>query len=101
MRPCRCRATIFTGWSGAPADLTPLRLVWLILTVTGAGISIWNGLPAPAGPDWAAVLTLAVWCLVETMVRRNWLALVTLPALGLGLGCALPLYLFIRSRRVV
>jgi len=34
------------------------------------------------------------------MQRRNWIALLTLPALALGLGCALPLYLFIRSRRI-
>ena len=35
------------------------------------------------------------------LVRRNRAALLTLPALGLGIGCALPLYLFIRSRRIV
>jgi uncharacterized membrane protein len=86
------------------SDLTPLRLVWLALALFGAalalltGSALWAGL-APA--DAVAQVALALWCLIETMVRRNWLALLTLPALALGLGCALPLYLFIRSRRIV
>ena len=81
------------------ADLTPLRACWLGLAAVGA----LAGLP-PAAPDWnaaVALLALAVWCLVETMVRRNWLALLTLLAMVLGIGCALPLYLFFRSRRIV
>ena len=80
------------------AELTPLRACWLGLAALGS----LAGLP-PAAPDWnaaTALLTLGVWCLVETMVRRNWLALLTFPAMVLGIGCALPLYLFLRSRRI-
>ena len=79
-------------------ELTPLRACWLGLAVMGA----LAGLP-PEAPGWnvaVALLALAVWCLVETMVRRNWLALLTFPAMVLGIGCALPLYLFLRSRRI-
>jgi hypothetical protein len=79
--------------------LTPLRSCWLALALIGA----WLGrhLDAPDGSAITALVTLAIWCLVETMVRRNWLALLTLPAMVLGIGCALPLYLFLRSRRIV
>lgn len=90
--------------SQAGSDLTLLRLVWLALALFGAALALlthswfWNGAGAA---DIVAQVTLAIWCLVETMVRRNWVALITLPALLLGLGCALPLYLFIRSRRIV
>lgn len=79
------------------ADLTPLRLLWLVAAVLGAVLALWRGLPLP---DVLAALVLAVWCLAETMARRNWRALVTLPALVFGLGCALPLYLFFRSAKV-
>ena len=79
--------------------LTPRRSRWLALALIGA----WLGrhLDAPDGSAITALVTLAIWCLVETMVRRNWLALLTLPAMVLGSGCALPLYLFLRSRRIV
>lgn len=86
------------------SDLTLLRLVWLALSLFGAALALltrswfWGGASAA---DIVAQITLAIWCLVETMVRRNWVALITLPAMALGLGCALPLYLFIRSRRIV
>jgi hypothetical protein len=90
--------------SSPGSDLTPLRLVWLALALAGAAMALWQG-----GIGWREVratevvaqVTLAIWCLIETMVRRNWAALLTLPALGLGIGAALPLYLFIRSRRIV
>ncbi|WBU64360.1 DUF2834 domain-containing protein [Paracoccus aerodenitrificans] len=80
------------------SDLTPLRRCWLALSVLGgiAGLRI----SAPDATEIVAMITLALWCLVETMVRRNWLALITVPAMVLGLGCALPLYLFLRSRRI-
>ena len=84
-------------------DLTPLRLVWLALALLGAGLGLatgevfWRGATAS---EIVAELALVTWCLLETTVRRNWLALLTIPALALGIGCALPLYLFIRSRRI-
>ena len=42
-------------------------------------------LAAAAQGEIVAQITLALWCLVETMVRRNWAALLTLPALALGI----------------
>ncbi|MFD1794550.1 DUF2834 domain-containing protein [Paracoccus aurantiacus] len=79
--------------------MTPLRICWLMLALIGA----WLGrhLEAPDATVVIALATLAVWVLVETMVRRNWLALLTFPAMALGIGCALPLYLLLRSRRIV
>lgn len=82
------------------SELTPLRLVWLGLTILGTVTAVF-GWSSPTASDWVAMAALAVWCLTETMVRRNWPAMLTLPAMALGLGCALPLYLFIRSRRIV
>ncbi len=83
--------------SSRRSDLTPLRLVW-------AGLALWRGellWHDARASEVVAQIALAIWCLIETMVRRNWAALMTLPALALGIGCALPLYLFIRSRRIV
>ena len=49
-----------------------------------------------------AALTLTLWVLAETWVRRNWLALVAIPAtFCIGVSCGLPLYLFLRTRPVV
>ncbi|WP_347267164.1 DUF2834 domain-containing protein [Paracoccus sp. (in: a-proteobacteria)] len=90
--------------SSQGSDLTPLRLLWLALAVLGAVIALWRGevlWHGLRGGEIVAQITLALWCLVETTVRRNWLALLTLPALALGIGAALPLYLFIRSRRII
>lgn len=90
--------------SSRRSDLTPLRLVWAGLALLGALLAFWRGdllWQGAGGSEIVAQVTLALWCLIETMVRRNWAALLTLPALALGLGCALPLYLFIRSRRII
>ena len=44
---------------------------------------------------------LVVWCVAETLVRRNWIALVTIPAtLLVGVSFGLPLYLYLRTRPV-
>lgn len=81
-------------------DLTPLRLVWLAAAVLGLVLAL-SADPSRSPSEWLALAVLAVWCLIETMVRRNWWALLTLPAMVFGAGIALPLYLFIRSRRIV
>lgn len=83
------------------SELTPLRLAWLAAALAGAGLALVRGPlgPASAG-EWVAAAVLALWCAAETSVRRNWEALAVLPALALGLGCALPFYLFLRSRPV-
>lgn len=82
------------------SDLTALRLVWLGAAVLGAVAGLWQDAPTGAS-GWVALGTLALWCLTETSIRRNWIALLTLPAMFLGIGCALPLYLFFRSGRIV
>ena len=79
-------------------DLTPLRACWLVLALIGAFVGL--RLNGPDTTGMVALATLTVWCLAETTVRRNWLALLTFPAMVLGIGCALPLYLFLRSRRI-
>lgn len=89
--------------SSPRSDLTPLRLLWLGLALVGAVAALWQDETMWQGArrtEIVAQVALALWCMVETMVRRNWAALLTLPALALGIGCALPLYLFIRSRRI-
>lgn len=82
------------------SGLTPLRLAWLTLALIGAGVSVAYGPGLPKGQGVVASATLALWCGVETTVRRNWAALLALPALALGIGCALPFYLFLRSARI-
>ncbi|MDR0808571.1 MAG: DUF2834 domain-containing protein [Gemmobacter sp.] len=94
--------------------MSPLRGGYLALALTGAGqalFAMWHGarltLPIPFAPGMegqAALVTLALilWALAETRVRRNWTALISIPAaLMLGPGCGLPLYLFLRTRPVV
>lgn len=83
------------------SELTPLRLAFAALALAGAALALARDLPGPRGGDWAALGALGLWCAVETQVRRNWAALLTFPAMVLGIGCALPLYLFLRSRRIV
>jgi hypothetical protein len=54
-----------------------------------------------AGPLVVAELALAIWAIAETYVRKNWVALLTLPVTWvLGLAAGLPLYLFLRTGRV-
>ncbi|AXC48793.1 DUF2834 domain-containing protein [Paracoccus suum] len=85
------------------SELTPLRVFWLAAALAGAALTLFAGPPhlPHAASDGVAALVLVVWSGLEVMVRRNWLALLTWPALLLGMGCALPLYLFMRSRPVL
>lgn len=87
--------------SSPRSDLTVLRLVWLGLALLGAVLAFWGDQAGPRSSEWVALAGLGLWCLIETMIRRNWAALLTIPAMMLGIGCALPLYLFFRSRRIV
>lgn len=48
-----------------------------------------------------AAVALSLWIVAEVAVRRNWPALLAIPATALfGVGCGLPLYLFLRTRPV-
>ena len=103
--------------------MTPLRLVFLALAIWGTihpmyyfiswfqefGWSIaamakaWNVSDATSGLVWdltIAAVTLTVWVIVESLQRRDFLALIAVPAtFCIGVSCGLPLYLFLRSRQ--
>ena len=104
--------------------MSPLRMIYLALAIWGAVHPMWwfitfwrdNGIglqnlidswfvnAGTTGLAWdltIAAIALTVWILAEVWVRKNWLALVAIPAtFGIGLSCGLPLYLFLRTRPV-
>lgn len=104
--------------------MSPLRWSYLILAVWGAihpmyyfvqwfqaeGWSImnmvdaWHANSASSGLVWdltIAAIALTVWIVAEVGVRRNWSALIAIPAtFCIGVSCGLPLYLFLRTRAV-
>ncbi len=67
-------------------------------------LAAWHANAATSGLVWdltIAAVALSLWVLAETYVRRNWSALIVIPAtFAVGLGFGLPLYLFLRSRPV-
>ena len=101
-----------------------LRIIYLLLAVWGAihpmyyfaqwfqgggrGVAemfeAWNANAASSGLVWdllIAAVALTVWIIAEVSVRRNWRALVAIPAtFCIGVSCGLPLYLFLRSAPV-
>ncbi|MWD26708.1 DUF2834 domain-containing protein [Aquicoccus sp. SCR17] len=104
--------------------MSPLRLLYLALAIWGAVhpmwyfltwfgthgwslsgmVEAWHANAATSGLTWdltIAAVTLTLWVLAEVAVRRNWEALLAIPATFLiGVSCGLPLYLFLRSRPV-
>jgi len=104
--------------------MSPLRMIYLALAILGAVWPMWH-YTAWAGQNpmtlaglleaWTtnsaakglladltvAASALTVWIIAETWVRKNWVALLAIPATFLiGLSCGLPLYLFLRTRPV-
>lgn len=103
--------------------MSPLRLMYLGLAIwgaihpmyyflgymraegTGLGglIDAWYVNASTHGLVWdltIAAITLTVWIIAEVAVRRNWLALIAIPAtFCIGVSCGLPLYLFLRTRQ--
>jgi hypothetical protein len=85
-------------------------MYWFVshMRATGTGfrglIDAWYVNASTTGLTWdltIAAITLTVWIVAETMVRRNWIALIAIPAtFGIGVSCGLPLYLFLRTRPV-
>ncbi|MFY0692839.1 MAG: DUF2834 domain-containing protein [Paracoccaceae bacterium] len=69
-----------------------------------AMIDAWHANAATSGLVWdltIAAVALTLWIIAETWVRRNWLALIAIPAtFCIGVSCGLPLYLFLRTRSV-
>jgi len=104
--------------------MSPLRLLFLALAIwgavhpmayfvswfsengwsLGAMLEAWHANAATSGLVWdltIAAITLTVWILAEVSTRRNWSALLAIPATFLvGVSCGLPLYLFLRTRPV-
>lgn len=70
----------------------------------GALIAAWHANDATSGLVWdltIAAVALTLWILAEVTVRKNWIALVAIPAtFGIGVSCGLPLYLFLRAAPV-
>ncbi|AZQ69038.1 DUF2834 domain-containing protein [Silicimonas algicola] len=85
-------------------------MYWFVtyMNETGTGLSglidAWYVNASTTGLTWdltIAAIALTVWIVAETWVRRNWTALVAIPATYLiGVSCGLPLYLFLRTRPV-
>ena len=69
-----------------------------------AMVDAWHANAATSGLVWdltVAAVTLTIWILAEVAVRRNWVALIAIPAtFCIGVSCGLPLYLFLRSAPV-
>ena len=85
-------------------------MLWFLrhMRDTGTGLSglidAWYVNASTTGLTWdltIAAFTLTLWVLAETWVRKNWLALLAIPAtFCIGLSCGLPLYLFLRTAPV-
>lgn len=104
--------------------MSPLRMIYLGLALWGTVhpmyyfitwfgengfdimgmVSAWHANAAASGLVWdltIAAITLTVWILAEVSVRRNWGALIAIPAtFCIGVSCGLPLYLFLRTAPV-
>ena len=67
-------------------------------------VDAWHVNAATSGLVWdltIAAIVLTVFIVSEVAVRRNWIALIAIPAtFGIGVSCGLPLYLYLRSRPV-
>ena len=101
-----------------------LRMIYLALAIWGAihpmyyfiswfnengydlwaMVDAWHVNAATSGLVWdltIAAIALTVWIIAEVSVRRNWSALIAIPAtFCIGVSCGLPLYLFLRTRPV-
>lgn len=70
----------------------------------GAMIDAWYVNDSTRGLTWdltIAAVVLTLWVLSEVAVRRNWIALLAIPAtFGIGVSCGLPLYLYFRSKPI-
>jgi len=101
-----------------------LRYLWLALALWGAVhpmyyfmrflrenawdlsvmIDAWFVNDSTRGLTWdltIAAVTLTLWIIAEVAVRRNWIALLAIPAtFCIGVSCGLPLYLYFRTRPI-
>jgi len=85
-------------------------MYWFVTHMRGTGtglrglIDSWYVNAGATGLVWdltIAAIALTIWVVAETCVRKNWLALIAIPATWcIGVSCGLPLYLFLRTRPV-
>lgn len=104
--------------------MSVLRVIYLALAIWGAihpmyyfvqwfqentwdimaMVDAWHVSAATSGLVWdltIAALALTLWIIAEVATRRNWGALIAIPAtFCIGVSCGLPLYLFLRSAPV-
>ena len=83
---------------------------WFIthMRETGTGLSglidAWYANASTTGLTWdltISAIALTIWAVAEIWVRKNWSALLAIPAtFFIGVSCGLPLYLFLRTRNV-
>ena len=86
--------------------IKPMSYFLAYMEETGTGLSglidAWYVNQSTVGLTWdltIAAIALTVWVIAETAVRRNWSALIAIPAtFCIGVSCGLPLYLFLRTR---
>lgn len=69
-----------------------------------AMVDAWHVNAAASGLVWdlaISAIALTIWIIAEVATRRNWGALIAIPAtFCIGVSCGLPLYLFLRSAPV-
>lgn len=85
-------------------------MAWFVthMRETGTGlrglIDAWYVNASTTGLTWdltIAAIALTVWILAETWVRKNWTALLAIPAtFCIGVSCGLPFYLFLRAKPI-
>ncbi|GKY86220.1 DUF2834 domain-containing protein [Sinisalibacter aestuarii] len=94
--------------------LAAIGAVWpmwhIVRYLTGEGgtlpgmVALWLANDATRGLTADLIVTgtaLTIWIVAETLVRKNWTALIAIPATFLvGVSFGLPLYLFLRTRAV-
>jgi hypothetical protein len=104
--------------------MSVLRMLYLLLAVWGAihpmyyfvqwfqengwdimaMVDAWHVNAAASGLVWdltISAIALTIWIIAEVATRRNWGALIAIPAtFCIGVSCGLPLYLFLRSAPV-
>lgn len=105
--------------------MSPLRIAYLALTIIGAVVPMfyfvrwfqengwslsemawvaWHANDATTGLTYdltIAAITLTLFIIVESRVRKDYLPLIAIPAtFWIGVSCGLPLYLFLRSRNL-
>ncbi len=104
-------------------QLTPVRIIYLILCIVGIimpwryflawfnehgwqlgpMVEAWHANAASSGLVWdltVAAGALTIWIIHEAWSRRDWALLISIPAtFGVGVSLGLPLHLFLRGRR--